>query len=341
MSRVTIEDVARRAGVSVATVSRALRGLPNVAPSTRDKVNRVAGELDYRAHPHASRLATGRTQTIGMAVPILNTWYFSTVIAGAEAVLSDHGYDVLLVNIDSEDKRRRVLASSSSFANRVDGLILVDVRLPDDEAERLAAAGSRVVTVGHRAADFPSVVIDNQLGAAIATRHLVSLGHREIGLIWAPTETSLHFSVPFERRQGYLRVLAEHDLVPSPDLQVAGDFSVDGGAEAMVALLGRSRPPTAVFAISDEMAFGAVRAARDRGRRVPDDVSVIGFDDHELAEVMRLTTIRQPVVDHGVAAARALLRLLERDVEGATTPQHLVHSTSLVVRDTTGPRLRG
>ncbi len=336
--RVTIEDVALRAGVSVATVSRALRNLPNVAPSTREKVRRVAGELDYRVDPHASRLAAGRTRTVGMAVPMIDSWYFSTVVAGAEAVLADDGYDVLLVNIDSEAKRRRLLGPSAGFANRVDGLILVDIALPADEEEALARHGTRVVTVGHRSERFGWVGIDDVVAASMATRHLVGFGHRHVGLIWAPDRSSLGFRVPLDRRRGYEEVLANAGVPLRDELRAAGDASVEGGAEAMAALLSARPGPTAVFVMSDEMAFGALRCARDLGVRVPEDVSVIGFDDHPMADVVRLTTVRQQVDDHGAAAARLLLSGLEGE---ATEPaRHLVHSTRLVVRDTTAARRR-
>ena len=338
MARVTIEDVAMRAGVSVATVSRALRNLPNVAPSTREKVRRVADELHYRVDPHASRLAAGRTHTIGMAVPIIDSWYFSTVVAGAEAVLADHGYDVLLVNIDSETKRRRLIGPSTGFANRVDGMILVDIALPPDEEEALDRQGTRVVTVGHRSERFAWVGIDDVVAAQMATRHLVGFGHHHVGLIWAPDRTSLGFRVPVDRRRGYESVLAERGIPQREELLAAGDASVEGGAEAMAALLSVRPGPTAVFAISDEMAFGALRCAHDRGVAVPDDVSVIGFDDQPLADVMRLTTVRQQVDDHGAAAARLLLAALAGDE--APGPRHVLHSTRLVVRDTTASRRR-
>ncbi len=335
--RVTIEDVAADAGVSVATVSRALRDLPNVAPSTRERVRAVADGLGYRAHPHASRLAAGRTMTIGMAVPILGTWYFSQVIAGAEAVLSERGYDLLLMSCDSEERRRRLLAGDGGFAGRVDGIVLVDLPLSEAEAEQLVEDGRAAVTVGHRTEAVPSITIDNRSAAAMATRHLLHLGHTEVGLIWAPSETSLRFDVPAQRRVGYLQALEEFGLRARPEREVAGDFSIDGGAEAMSELLAAGQPPTAVFAISDEMGFGALRMSRDLGLRVPQDISIVGFDDHEVSEVIGLTTMRQPVVDFGAIAARALLAQLEG---AASSVEHVVSPTRLVVR-TTSARLDG
>ncbi|MEM8903685.1 MAG: LacI family DNA-binding transcriptional regulator [Actinomycetota bacterium] len=331
----TIEDVATDAGVSVATVSRALRDLPNVAPSTRERVRRVAEDLGYRAHPHASRLAAGRTMTIGMAVPVLGTWFFSQVIAGAEAVLSERGYDLLLMSCDSEERRRRLLADDDGFAGRVDGMILADLPVAEHEAEQLARDARAVVTIGHRTGALPSITIDNRSAAAMATRHLLHLGHTEVGLIWAPSETALRFDVPAQRRAGYLQALEEFGLRARPEREVGGNFTIDGGAEAMSELLAAGQPPTAVFAISDEMGFGALRMARDLGLRVPQDISIVGFDDHEVSEVIGLTTMRQPVVDFGALAARALLSQLDGT---STTIDHVLSPTRLVVR-TTSARL--
>ncbi|MEM9033455.1 MAG: LacI family DNA-binding transcriptional regulator [Actinomycetota bacterium] len=328
--RVTIEDVADAAGVSVATVSRALRDLPNVAPSTRERVRTVADGLGYRAHPHASRLAAGRTMSIGMAVPLLGTWFHSQVIAGAEAVLTERGYDLLLGAFENEPRRQRLL-SGDDFPARVDGLIFVDLPITDDEALELAASGRHAVTIGCQTTAFPSVTIDNESGAAMAARHLLHLGHREIGLIWAPSETSLPFDVPGLRRAGYHRALREFGLHIRPEREVAGDFSIDGGAEAMSELLAAGSPPTGVFAISDEMGFGALRMARDLGLRVPEDISIVGFDDHEVSEVLGLTTMRQPVVEFGAIAARALIARIEGRAEQA---DHVVCPTRLVVRST-------
>lgn len=331
---VTIEDVAQRANVSVATVSRALRGLPNVAPSTRSRVEQVARDLDYQVDTYASRLATGRSDTVGLAVPHINSWYFAQVAAGVEAVLADAGMDVLLHSVDDAAGRARLLAGQSSVRRRLDGLILIDVLLTAAEVRTLAADPIGVVTVGQHTEDFPSVTVDNRGAAATATRHLLELGHRRIGLIGGPTRTSLPFDVPGHRRQGYVEALLDAGLDYHADLEADGGFSVKGGAEAMVHLMSESRPPTAVFALSDEMAMGAIKAASDLGLDVPHDVSVVGFDDHELARVFDLTTIRQDPEWHGATAGRLLLGLADEP-----TPElaHVIADTRLLVRSTTAP----
>jgi len=333
-TRVTIEDVAREAGVSVATVSRALRGLPNVSPRTRDRVETVAFRLRYRPDPAAARLATGRSRTIGLGVPIPGSWYFAQVMAGAEAVLAEHGYDLLLYAVDDVAARGRFLAEAGIPRSRMDGVILVELPLDDDELARLAATTPNVVIVGGRSGSFDSVAIDNCDAARVATRHLVGLGHVRIGLIGCSPEGATCFTVPQHRREGWLAALAEADISALPEWEQAGDFSVVGGTEAMARLLTLAEAPTAVLAMSDEMAMGALRAVRDAGMRCPDDVSVMGIDDHELSEVIGLTTIRQPVVDHGAIAARMLVERL--DDPGRPRQQHLA-PTELVVRATTGP----
>lgn len=334
-SVVTIEDVAARAGVSVATVSRALRGLPNVAPTTRDKVRAVALQLGYRADPNASRLGARRTRTVGVGVPLLGSWYFSQVVAGAEAVLSAEGYDVLLLAIGSAEARRRMVSGAGPLHRRVDGLLLVDLRLEPDEVDTFQRTGATIVTCGDSYPGVPSVAIDDHRAAALAVNHLLNLGHRDIALIGDLPGEALEFTVPGLRRAGYRQALDDAGVPVRLDYDVAGNFSVDGGHEAMVRLLATPRPPTAVFAMSDEMAMGAIRAVRDHGLAVPGDVSIVGFDDHEVSDAVGLTTVRQPVTQIGAFAARAMLHRLDDE---PADPVHLVVDTALVVRGTTQRR---
>lgn len=331
----SIGDVAARAGVSVATVSRALRGLPNVAPSTRERVLAAAAELRYVADPNAARLATGRSRTVGMVVPLFTQWFFTQVVSGAEAVLAASGYDVLLYNVGEPSGRERLL-SEAPFHKRVDGIIVIDLPLDDAEQQALAALDLPVVLVGIASTRFPTVTIDNLAAARTATRHLVNLGHERIALISGMPDDPLHFAAPVLRRLGYQQVLNEAGLDVRPELDVPGNFSMRGGAEAMAQLLAVDNPPTAVFAESDEMAIGALKTVRNAGMAVPDDISVIGFDDHETAEYVELTTIHQPVSEQGELAAGMLL---ERVQPGQPQePASVVLPTKLVVRSTTGPR---
>lgn len=328
----SIADVARLAGVSVATVSRALRGLPNVAPSTRQRVLDAAADLRYVADPYASRLAAGRTKTVAVVVPVFTQWYFTQVVAGVEAVLAAAGYDLLLYNVTGPAGRARFL-DELPFRKRVDGVILIDLWWTDADQGALADAGVPVVAVGTPSARSASVTIDNVAAAMAATRHLTELGHERIGLISHLPGDPIASPVPFERREGYQRVLRAAGLAVRPELDVPGNFSPQGGAEAMAQLLAVEQPPTAVFAESDEMAIGALKMVTDNGLSAPGDVSVIGFDDHELARYWDLTTVAQPVVEQGEMAATLLIEHLaglHRD-----GPPRVVLPTRLEIRGTT------
>ena len=333
--RSTIEDVAAAAGVSVATVSRAIRGLPNVAASTRERVQQVADELSYRADPAASRLATGKSRAIGVAVPVLNGWYFSNVVAGVEAVCTEAGYDTVVLGISSAEQRSRLIDDGGGIHRRIDGLVLVDVSCSNDELSRLAAGALPVVTIGARTGMLPSVGIDDVEVGRLATSHLIGLGHRRIAVLTGLAEDPAAFSVPHRRLDGYRSAHEDAGLAIDPALEAEGNFTVAGAYEAVAALLTLPDPPTAVFAMSDEMAFGTLGLARDRGIDVPACLSIIGVDDHELSAMVGLTTVHQDVEGHGAHAARLLLDHLEAEPAGSARFVDPVH---LVVRTTTGPR---
>lgn len=330
--RSTIEEVASAAGVSVATVSRALRGLPNVATTTRQRVTDAAQALNYRADPFASRLATGRSRTIGVVVPLINSWYFSNVVAGAEAVCAEVGYDLLVLTAPDPALRHEVVSSAASLDRRVDGLIFVEVALPHHDVDHLVHSRLGVVTVGQQTGRFPSIFIDNAAVGRLAMEHLLALGHRRIGVLGAQAEDPAHFDVPGRRILGARQALAAAGLELDPALVAHGEFTVEGGLGAGDALLSSPDRPTAIFAMSDEMAFGAIAAARALGLDVPQDVSIIGVDDHDLAPAMGLTTIRQRVGDHGAMAARALLGRLDGT---SRRPERLVGAVELVTRTST------
>jgi LacI family transcriptional regulator, repressor for deo operon, udp, cdd, tsx, nupC, and nupG len=332
IERSRIEDVASAAGVSVATVSRALRGLPNVAVSTRARVEAAARDLNYRPDPYASRLAAGRSRTIAIVVPFINSWYFANVIAGAQAVCADDGYDLLVLTAPSPTARTTTVADTFGLDRRVDGMIFVEVALADDDIAELEHLRLGVVTIGQRTTPFPSVNVDNVAVGRAAAGHLIELGHARIGILVGQAEDPVNFDVPGDRIDGVRAALAAAGLEIDPDLVAPGQFTVEGGHRAATALLTRGPLPTALFALSDEMAFGAALAARELGIDIPGDVSLVGVDDHEVAEVMGLTTVRQGVVEHGATAAAALLRRLAGESSG---PLHDVRPTELVVRRST------
>jgi LacI family transcriptional regulator, repressor for deo operon, udp, cdd, tsx, nupC, and nupG len=325
-----IEDVAARAGVSTATVSRALRGLPNVSTATRRRVLRAAQELDYVPSANASSLASGRTSTVAVVSPYISRWFFGQVIGAAVSVLRDAGFDLLLYSVDKSERRERFF-SELPLRRRVDAVMIVTLPLSDTEVASLAGLGIPVCTVGLAVPGFSSVCIDDVAGARRAVNHLLTLGHRRIAMIAGGRSGPTRFTAPEGRRTGYATALTEAGVGVDGAYDVDGDYTVDGGDQAMTRLLACPKPPTAVFAQSDEMAMGALRAIRKVGLRCPGDVSVVGFDDHEMAALFDLTTVAQPVREQGALAARQLLAALS----GAAFPTSEEIPTHLVVRGTT------
>ena len=258
----TIEDVASAAGVSVATVSRALRGLPNVAPETRARVAEAASRLRYQPDPHASRLAAGRTNAIGMAVPLLDRWFFGKIVAGVESALRERGYDLIVYEVDGEAALRRFLSEAAPYRKRTDGLIIADLVVPADLLDGLVSSGTVMVTIGDRTDHYSSVMIDNAAAAKLVMDHLIGLGHRRIGLIGGQPRPADPPGRPGPAHARRARGAERGRHRPGPHhVQTAG-FTVTGGYRAMSRMLEHPDPPTAVFAFSDEMAIGAIRAAR-------------------------------------------------------------------------------
>ena len=330
---VTIDDVARTAGVSTATVSRALRGLPHVNEQTRAAVHRIALDLGYVPSKSASTLASGRTRTVGVVTPHIAKWYFAQAIEALEHELRAIGYDVLLLALPPGPTSRRPAFDPEALRQRVDAVAVLTVPLTGGELDGLRRLRLPMAFVGASVAGAMSVRIDDVAVGRTATEHLLALGHTRIGHIGGDPEEALNFNAPVDRRAGWMSALRGAGLSPDHSLDVPGMFTVAGGRAAMRTLLALPDPPTAVFAASDEMAFGALTAVRDAGLRVPQDVSVIGVDDHELSELFALTTVGQPVAEQGRSAARMLLATL------AGTPahsnEHLLLPTTLVERSTT------
>jgi LacI family repressor for deo operon, udp, cdd, tsx, nupC, and nupG len=327
-----IEDVARLAGVSTATVSRALRGLPNVSAPTRDRVRSAAAMLGYVPSPSASSLASGRTRTIGVLTPWVSRWYFANVIEGAERELRSHGFDALLYTFKVE-RRGRQPVDVEVLRRRVDAIIVVGLPLGTYEAESLLALRVPVVFVGSGVEGQPTVRIDDYAVGQAACQHLLGLGHRRIGHITGMPDVVSAWSPPFARRRGWQDTLSRAGLPVPPEWLVSGYFDVQGGKDSAQTLLEQSPEITAIFAASDEMAMGACLAARGAGLRVPEDLSIIGVDGHDASEVLGLTTIEQSAVTQGRDAARMLLEMIsggEPPEAGAT-----IHPTTLVVRTST------
>lgn len=335
-SKASIVDVAERAGVSVATVSRALRNHQNVAAATRERVLDAARALHYVADTNASRLASGRSNTIGLLAPILTSWYTSEIIVGVEEELKDAGLD-LLISTRGLPHQGNQFTLDGAFHQRFDGVILVDAFVHESGALELLKAATPAVALGERLESFPSLSIDNELGAEMATRHLLELGHTRIGLIGGSIPLLGRSTVAVQRTNGYAAALATHRIKFDKRLLVDGNFTIEGGRRAARQLLASTRPPSAVFCMSDEMAFGVLQACRELGVSVPQDLSVIGFDDHSAAEAFGLSTVQQPVRQMGQMAARMIA-----DVLGGHEPvaSHHAQGLALIERTSTAPARR-
>lgn len=331
---ITIKDVADAAGVSTATVSRALRGLPNVDAATRDRIQRIATDLDYVISPSASRLASGRTGSIAVITPYIARWFFSTVLSGVESVLQNAGMDLLLMSVSTPEGQHR-LPPAPRLRRRVDGVLVIALPPQDPQLHEVLELKMPTSLIGVALDGVPSVTIDDVLAGQIATQHLINLGHERIGVITgAAVETP--FTADTDRYRGYENAMRDAGLPIDPLLEAFGYFTIAGGEQAMTALLTQRNPPTAVFAMSDEMAFGAMKAMRAHGLTPGKDISLVGIDGHDMSEFLDLTTVVQPVQDLGRIAAEALVLQLR-----STTPDIAADAirlpTQLVVRGSTAP----
>lgn len=328
-------DVARLAGVSLATTSRALSNAPGVAVATRERVLAAADQLSYVVSPEASRLAGGSTGRVALVVPHISRWFFAALLEGLEAVLRDAELDVLLYHIGGTDDRRDFFGRLPA-RRKVDAVVALAFPVAELERQRLELMGVSIVAAGGQVADYPYVCIDDEAAARQAMDHLIFLGHRRIAMIAAVDPDEPSWPTRPGRSQAYLSALRDAGIAIDDDLIITVDWGGAEGADAMARLLGLREPPTAVFAHSDEVALGAIRTIHRSGLRVPEDISVIGIDDHPLAELTDLSTVRQPVYEQGVLAAQMVLGLLRgEDVEQAITVP-----TQLVIRRSTAPPRR-
>jgi len=328
-----IAEVAALAGVSKATASRALTGSGYVSEETRARVARAAASLEYVPSTSAVSLATGRTQNIGVVMPYLNRWFFAEVLEGIQQALLEQGLDLTLYDAKPGTVGRRRIFDDFLARKRFDGLIAVGLEPGDRELERLLAIGRPVVSVVGWAGDASVVTIDDDDAARRATEHLITLGHERIAFIGGDSTT--HWAQVDRRRlDGYHAAMAAAGLSGLTS-HIRSPVTLPGGYAAAVDALGDARTrPTGIVAVCDEVAIGAMIAARRLGVQVPGDLSVVGIDDHEFAEMFSLTTLRQTPRDQGAAAVELLLAHLD-DPERAPTKELM--RAQLVVRSSTAP----
>ncbi len=334
---VTIADVAAYAGVGAGTVSRVLNNSPRVSAETRARVLNAIEVLDYRPSPLAQGLSRGRCQTLGAVVPFFTHASAVERLRGVMAGLDGSRYDLVLFNVESPVHRDEHLASLTR-RDRADGLLIVSMPPPATDLDRLAAAGVPVVLLDARGHGVPAVVTDDVEGGRIATRHLLGLGHERIAFIGDDPANPFGFTSSADRERGYRESLAEAGLAERPEDVCHGPHVREVARDLAGRLFDRPAPadrPTAVFAASDVQALGVLEAARARGIAVPDELSVVGFDDIEVSSYAGLTTVRQPLLASGKAAVALLLEALTSEEPPTPEIHHL--DLDLVVRSTTAP----
>ena len=332
-----IEAVAKLAGVSTATVSRALSGNGHVSPSTRVRVHEAARELGYVVSSSASSLASGRTKNVGVVVPFLSRWFYSSVLEGAGAALLRNGYDLTLYGLSGGDEERTSVFEHFLLRKRVDAVLALTIELNENELQSLLDLHKPIVGIGGPLKGVQTLSVDDVAVAMLATEHLLSLGHTRIGMIGGASRFELDFHLPTNRRAGYEDALRLAGVQPDASLFRPADFTIRGGYEAARELLQDPlNRPTAIFAASDEMAIGSILAARDLGLSVPRDVSVIGIDGHEHSEFFGLTTMAQFPRRQGEQAVEMLMDRLHpgrRD----PLPTNIPLPVELIVRTSTAP----
>ncbi|MCA1781589.1 MAG: LacI family DNA-binding transcriptional regulator [Dermatophilaceae bacterium] len=333
----TIVDVAKAAGVSVATVSRALRGLDRVSPVTREKVRRVAEEMHYVASPTATSLASGRTRIVGVIVPFVSRWYFASMLSAIGKSLREQGYQVLLFDLESEEFNSRLSLTRSMLWKRVDGVISITVPMTAAELELLSGLHVPVVSVGYPLDGRSSVGIDDAAAARTAVAHVLELGHRDIAYVGAVTDMAALVETPRTRLAAALETMATHGVQPREEWVLRTDWTAENARDRARDLFAATPTPTAVVCGSDEIAFGVHMAARERDLRIPGDVSIVGIDDHPLAGLFDLTTVRQDLVGQAGQAVSLLLEELTAEKARRLEHRHLVHDTELVQRRSTAP----
>lgn len=331
----TIKDVARESGVNISTVSRALNNGYGVNPQTRDHVLAVAKRLKYRPNRFARGLVTGRSHSIALIISDIRNPFFAEVARGAADAARAQHCDLVLCNSDL-DRERQMDFVQSMLEKQVDGILMNSVAsLGSAEHKQLKNCGVPIVLLNRPVAarGFSTVTADNEMGGFLAAQHLMELGHRNIALITGPPQ---HGNLA-DRTRGFVETLrsAPHPITP---VILTGPFHFEGGRELTARVLDEHPETTAIFAGNDVMAFGAVRCLLDRGLRIPDDVSLIGFDDIEFSAIIHppLTTIHQPKYEMGQAAVEILLR--QADEKKEHTPESRILGVHLVERHSCGRR---
>lgn len=333
MTGVTIRDVAKRANVGIATVSRVLNNNPSVSEATRQKVLAAVAELDYTPNYSARRLSLGKTLTIAVIVPFFTRPVFVERLRGVEQALAHSEYDLILFNVETVDRRNHCFRAVPR-RERIDGLLIIALSPQDTEVDYFLQSQVPTVLIDTTHPRLNRVVIDDVLGGRLATQHLIDLGHHKIAYLSEHLDNPFNFTANVDRYQGYCQAFeaAGWPVNPTYLQEVAyGQQAARQGAKELFALADR---PTAIFAASDTQAIGVLQAANEMGFNVPQDLSVVGYDDVEVTEYLSLTTIHQPLFEFGIKGVELLLETIEKPTR---SPHKILLPVELVVRGTTAP----
>ncbi|MCK5427900.1 MAG: LacI family DNA-binding transcriptional regulator [Anaerolineales bacterium] len=330
----TIRDVAKLAGVGLGTVSRVINNSPLVSEATRERVNLAIADLTYVPNPTARRLSLRKTLTIAAIAPFFTRPSFTERLRGIENSLAESEYDLIIYNVETVE-RRESLIREIPRRERVDGVIIIALSPREEDIPFLSQADVPVVLVD---TNHPSltmlnrVVVDDIEGGYTATQHLINLGHRRIGYISDPLENPFNFTSSLYRYRGYTQALEDAGISYRHDYHGQGEHGRYEAHRLSKQMLSLPDRPTAIFAASDTQAMGVMEAARELKMRIPDDLSVIGYDDIEVAEYLGLTTIRQLLFESGQRGVDILLNALENPSKGPVCEKL---PTELIVRQTT------
>ena len=338
MTRTTIKDVAKKAGVGVGTVSRVINDSPAVRDGTRKRVLVAIKELNYQPNEMARRLSLGKTYTVSVMAPFFTRPAFVQRLRGLESVFAESEYDFIIYNVDSAASRDKYFRELSR-PKRTDGLIIMSIIPNEQHAQLFLESKTPTVLVDADHKSFSRVLINDLDGGYQATKHLIDLGHRRIGnLSDHLAETPFNYCSVVQRHQGYRNALSEAEIPFRPDYFVQCDVDINVARETAVQLLSCPNRPTAIFAYSDTHALGLLQAAKTLNIKVPEELSIIGYDDIELSEYLHLTTMRQSLFETGALGAQLLLDQLTNPIPSPIQEKTL--ASKLVVRETTAPLLK-
>lgn len=331
--KVTIQDVARVAGVSTQTVSRVVNNSPNVSKKTRTHVQEIIESLGYSPNLHAKRLKQGKTHSIMAVMPFLTLPSIVERLRGVLEALSASEFDLIPFSVENPEDRETYLASLAN-RSRADGVLIISMPITDTQVQRFQNIDMPVVLIDSNHPDLKRILVDDIAGGKMATDHLLELGHTRIGFISDYLDNPLHFSSMADRFKGYCIALEEKGIKINSQYQKQGKHGREEARQMALELLNLPVPPTAIFAASDTQAIGILDAAKQLNISVPDELSVIGYDNIRDADYVNLTTIHQPLFESGLEGGKAILEQIGNNISDTL---EICLPVSLVIRGTTSP----